>query len=176
VFADVLSSLAAAAEASKAAGWREVETRCYDALIAACCHDQPIDAIAGSGRRFVPGDAVGQRLTAAFGRDFGPGGQNEDLYLLSRLLGARFHIYGGGGKRPWPRSPSSLARPFWVICVSWSSSCFSLQMRSILVVVIVFFLSRWRRDPRKIGSSSASRSLAPQIGCRNRRTRRRRRR
>ena len=96
--ADVETGLAAAADASRAAGWREVETRCYDALIAACCSDQPIDAVAGAGRHIVPGDAVGQRLIAAFGRDFGPGGQNEDLYIWSRLLGARYKIYGDGGK------------------------------------------------------------------------------
>ena len=97
--ADVETGLAAAADASRAAGWREVETRCYDALIATCCSDQPIDAVAGAGRHIVPHDAVGQRLIAAFGRDFGPGGQNEDLYLWSRILGARYKIYGGGGKR-----------------------------------------------------------------------------
>ena len=91
--ADVEPKLARAAEAARGAGFRECETRCYDALMAACCRDS---ANGGLGFRINASDEVGRRLIAAFGRDFSPGSAGEDLQLWSRVVGARYHVYGGG--------------------------------------------------------------------------------
>ena len=91
--ADVEPKLARAAEAARGAGFRECETLCYDALMAACCRDS---ADGGLGFRINASDEVGRRLIAAFGRDFSPGSAGEDLQLWSRVVGARYHVYGGG--------------------------------------------------------------------------------
>jgi hypothetical protein len=91
--ADVEPKLARAAEAARGAGFRECETLCYDALMAACCRDS---ADGGLGFRINASDEVGRRLIAAFGRDFSPGSAGEDINLWSRVVAARYHVYGGG--------------------------------------------------------------------------------
>ena len=92
--ADVEPKLARAAEAARAAGLCECETRCYDALMAACCRGAAIESIAS--RHIKASDEVGRRLIAAFGRDFSPGSAGEDINLWSRVVAARYHVYGGG--------------------------------------------------------------------------------
>jgi len=92
--ADVEPKLARAAEAARGAGFRECETRCYDALMAACCRDAATESL--GFRRISASDEVGRRLITAFGRDFSPGSAGEDLQLWSRVVGARYHVYGGG--------------------------------------------------------------------------------
>ena len=85
----VESQLATAAQASKGAGFSDVETLLYDALIRACSRDGvPLG-------RITAGHPLGQRLIAAFGLNIAPGSPDEDLYLWSRLLGSCFHVYGG---------------------------------------------------------------------------------